>query len=350
MKHRSSECNSTPRSRREFLKNASAGAFAASAISGGNLLGQDKDTDSVPAAELPKAEKLVMELYGSLSDHQRKRIVKPYDHELRGRVENNWHILDERVGTFFERDQQQLIRDIFLNLHSEEFRNQAWDQFINDNKNKKAKTPDEIFGTASVALFATPNLDKVEFVFTGRHCTRRCDGNAEKGAAFGGPIFYGHSAQGFYEKPDHPGNVYWFQAQKANELFQMLDPKQQEAALRDDSRGEDGTRTVELKGQGSEGFEGIASYEMTSDQRSELMSVVGELLRPFRKEDQIEALAMIEAQITDLNLAFYKNEDVGDDGVWDTWQLEGPSMVWYFRGDPHVHTWVHVKQPEENTG
>lgn len=32
-----------------------------------------------------------------------------------------------------------------------------------------------------------------------------------------------------------------------------------------------------------------------------------------------------------------------NDGVWDVWQLEGPGMVWYFRGYPHVHTWVNVQ-------
>ena len=55
---------------------------------------------------------------------------------------------------------------------------------------------------------------------------------------------------------------------------------------------------------------------------------------------------MIHNQISDTHIAFYKNEDVGDDKVWDTWQLEGPQMVWYFRGDPHVHAWVHVKDPD----
>jgi hypothetical protein len=26
--------------------------------------------------------------------------------------------------------------------------------------------------------------------------------------------------------------------------------------------------------------------------------------------------------------------DIGGDKVWDTWQIEGPEMVWYFRGYP----------------
>jgi hypothetical protein len=42
------------------------------------------------------------------------------------------------------------------------------------------------------------------------------------------------------------------------------------------------------------------------------------------------------------SLAFYTDQDLGNDRVWDNWRLEGPSFVWYFRGHPHVHVWVHV--------
>lgn len=334
-------------SRRDFIKQASGGALSAAAFPAMALGGtaQEASVGKTPST-IPKAEKLARELYESLSALQKKRIVRPYEDDLRQRVENNWHILHERVGTFFERDQQKLIADIFLNLHSEEFRGRAWDQFIGDNRNRRAKTPDEIFGTSSVALFADPDVRKLEFVLTGRHCTRRCDGNAEKGIAFGGPIFYGHAAQGFYEKADHPGNVYWFQAKRANALYDMLDPKQREKALKDNSRGEDGTRTVELKEGREKNLEGIASREMTADQRAELLKVVEALLEPFRKEDRAEALGMIQRQVDELHLAFYRNDDIGNDRVWDIWQLEGPSMIWYFRGAPHVHTWVHVKEPE----
>ena len=58
-----------------------------------------------------------------------------------------------------------------------------------------------------------------------------------------------------------------------------------------------------------------------------------------------EALRLIEKNGFDnLSLAFYKQGDIGNDGVWDNWKLEGPSMVWYFRGAPHVHCWVHVRE------
>ena len=75
-----------------------------------------------------------------------------------------------------------------------------------------------------------------------------------------------------------------------------------------------------------------------------MRKVMTTLLAPFRKEDADEAMKYVEASGFDnLHMAFYKTEDVGKDGVWDVWQIEGPSMVWYFRGQPHVHTWVHIR-------
>jgi hypothetical protein len=40
--------------------------------------------------------------------------------------------------------------------------------------------------------------------------------------------------------------------------------------------------------------------------------------------------------------AFYRQDDLGNNGVWDIWRLEGPAFVWHFRGVPHLHVWVHV--------
>jgi hypothetical protein len=72
---------------------------------------------------------------------------------------------------------------------------------------------------------------------------------------------------------------------------------------------------------------------------------LADLLLPFRKEDTDEAMKLIEKNGFDnLSLTFYKQGDIGNDGVWDNWKLEGPAMVWYFRGEPHVHTWVHIRQ------
>jgi hypothetical protein len=45
----------------------------------------------------------------------------------------------------------------------------------------------------------------------------------------------------------------------------------------------------------------------------------------------------------ELHMAFFKAGDIGKDGVWDVWQVEGPNMVWYFRGSPHVHVWANIR-------
>ena len=73
-------------------------------------------------------------------------------------------------------------------------------------------------------------------------------------------------------------------------------------------------------------------------------AVLADLLKPFRKSDADEAMKLIEqAGFDHLHMAFGKQGDLGNDGVWDNWQIEGPSMIWYFRGAPHVHCWAHIR-------
>ncbi len=74
------------------------------------------------------------------------------------------------------------------------------------------------------------------------------------------------------------------------------------------------------------------------------------LVEPYRQADQSEAVKMVDAQggLDACRLAFFRKAgdgaslDLGDDGEWDVWRIEGPSFVWHFRGVPHVHVWVNV--------
>ncbi|MDA1274326.1 MAG: DUF3500 domain-containing protein [Verrucomicrobia bacterium] len=329
-------CNcGQPINRRDFLKTTAAGLAVASAAPLSVMAADGTLSDQGRSGS---AETLVTTLYKSLSEEQKKSIAFPFDHPLRSKVDNNWFITKEKVGgKFYSRDQQAMIREIFVKIHSPEYALKVIHQVEEDSGEAG-------FGDTSIALFGEPGLGKFEFVLTGRHCTRRCDGNSVEGAAFGGPIFYGHAAGGANERADHPGNVYWFQALRANQAFKMLDGKQREMALLDKGRGEQGTDTVKLTGKKTD-LPGIPLTELTRDQKDEVKKVMADVLAPFRKEDADEAIKLIEQNGFDnLHLAFYKGQDIGNDGVWDVLQIEGPAMLWYFRGAPHVHTWLHVRE------
>jgi hypothetical protein len=315
-------------SRRTFLKSTAAATA---------LLPFGAVTEAADKRPGKPAETLVSEFYKTLNEQQRQLICFPFGHELQSKIDNNWFITKTKVADF-SKDQQQMVREIFLGLHSEEYAKKVLDQVEHDNG-------DGGFGKCSVALFGEPGSGKFQFVFTGRHVTRRCDGDSVQGAAFGGPIFYGHQAgPKDEEEPNHPGNAYWFQAQRANEVFKALDGKQREVALLERARPERKEQTVKLTGKKS-GLEGIPVSSLSHDQKELVHKVMADLLAPFRKGDAQESMKLIEKNGFDhLHMAFFKAQDLGNDGTWDVWQIEGPAMLWYFRGDPHVHTWVHIRE------
>ncbi len=320
-------CGHEDFSRRAFLRTATAATLAAPLIPSALAAPTLKD----------KPETLVAQLYKSLNDKQREAVCFPFDHNLRSRVDANWHITEPNINKLLDKDQQDLVKQIFMGLHSEEYAETVYKQVVHDSG--KAG-----FGSSSIALFGEPETGKFEFVLTGRHCTRRCDGNSVDGAAFGGPIFYGHAAESGNEKADHKNNAYWYQAIQANKVFKALDGKQQKLALLDKGRRERGTSTVKLTGKKTD-LPGIPLSELSKDQKQLVNKTLADLLAPFRKADTDEVMKLVKKNGMDnLHMAFFKQGDIGNDRVWDIWQIEGPAMVWFFRGAPHVHTWAHIRE------
>lgn len=324
--------------RREFLKKAGgtlvAGAAAASIPLGIAPVGALAAATRTPAAAKP-SETFVKLLYETLTADQRKIMHFPFDHPLRLKIANNWNIVDPdfgSIGTLYTPDQQELIRQIFRGLVTEE----GYERF-----EKQMRDDSGGFDKYTCALFGKPGEEKFEWVMTGRHLTVRADGNSVNDTAFGGPIFYGHATK-FNEAPDHPGNVWWHQGKLANQVFESLDGKQREKALLDKAPP-DNEDTIVLKGKGAD-IPGLAGAELSDDQKEHLKTVMKSLLAMFRQSDVDEAVECIEANggFDALNISFYKEGDLGKDDIWDRWRVEGPAFVWYFRGSPHVHTWVNI--------
>lgn len=286
------------------------------------------------------AEVAVVELFRGLTPAQRKVMAFEWDYRAKDRgllrtfVSNNWQVTEPHVTSdFYSKKQQMLIHDIFKALVDPEW----YPKFL---KQLKDDTDGRPWGDEqSIALFGEPDK-KFQFVMTGRHMTLRADGNAEPHVAFGGPIFYGHAASGFTEKPGHPNNVFWPQALAANAVYAALDADQKKRALVEKRPPES---AVSFR-KDPASIPGLPLKELKGASLEKVNKALATLIEPFRKEDRDEVRACLAARggLEACRIVFYKESDLGGDGVWDNWRLEGPAFVWHFRGTPHVHVWVNI--------
>lgn len=285
-----------------------------------------------------KSDSKPMQLYKSMSDEQRAKVCLPVDHADRQKVTNWWYIhRDHRIHNTFNNDQQELIQQIFDSLHNPEYAAAINKQVKKDQYGQAKNTP-------AIGFFGTPADKNFEFLYTGHHVTRRCNAHTDKGLGFGGgPVFYGHFDKKFRETPEHIGNPYWYQGLIFNDFIQALDGKQQAQALAGASPRSERLKNIVAKKQA--GWDGLAVSELSKDQQQQLMQTMRRMLEMFRQDDVDATLKTIEKHGVDrLHVACYDGKfDLGKDKEWDTWQIEGPEMVWYFRGYPHIHTYFHVK-------
>lgn len=318
--------------RRSLLKTAGA-STALLTLSGleklsGLAMAKESASDSMP-----------MQLYKSLTDEQRAKVCLPIDHQRRQFVSNWWYIHpDYRIPSTFNADQQELIQKIFDSLHSPDYREAVNTQVEIDQYGNPKNAP-------AVGFFGTPEDKDFEFIYTGHHVTRRCNAHTDKGLGFGGaPIFYGHFPEKFNETKDHPGNPYWYQGKLFNEFVQSLDEKQQAQGLAAESpRSEKPKAVIQKK---ERGWTGLSCNELNADQQNLLLETMGKMMAMFRQDDVAATLKSIRQRnmINQLHVSWYDGKyDIGSDKVWDTWQIEGPDMVWYFRGQPHIHSYFHLK-------
>jgi hypothetical protein len=303
--------------RRRFVQ----AAGTASLVAGAGLV------NLASAAPSPKsaAETIVNELYSTLSDDQKKTICFGFDDPKRSKVNANWHITKPEIDDFFTKAQRDLILGVVKAVTSEDGYRRLKDQTLDDAGG---------IGAYSVALFGSPEDRGLQFVLTGRHLTLRADGDAVKNMAFGGPIVYGHG------EGEPKENLYYYQTQKANEVFEALDAGQRKKALLKNAPAEN---IVPLQGANSK-FPGIAAAELSQDQKELFESVIKIILAPYRQEDVDEVAQVLKKTggFDKLHLAFYQQGDLESDNVWDIWRVEGPGMVCHFRGAPHVHAYINI--------
>ncbi len=324
-------------SRRSWLQSAAATSFGLWTASSSGLLFPKCEASSM-------ADSLPMQLYKSLTEEQRKKVCLPKDHPRRGYVNNWWYILPEyRIPTTFNAEQQELIKKIFDGMHSVEHQAAVNEAVLIDQYGEEKNAP-------AAGFFGSPDDEDFEFIFTGHHVTRRCNAHTDKGLGFGGnPIFYGHyphsmtnMRENFNEAKEHPGNPYWYQGRLFNKFVQALDGKQQEKGLVGHEPRSENSNVVIQK---TKDLNGLACADLSADQKKLLLETMGGMLAMFRQDDVDATVSAIERRnlLDELHISWFGGQyDIGQDKVWDTWQIEGPNMVWYFRGYPHIHCYFHL--------
>ena len=311
-----------PVSRRGFLKTVggTAAAMGAAQVLPGLL-----SAHAAPSRK-SSAETAVKALYDTFSDQQSAMVCLSFDHQLRHRINANWKISKIAIGSdFYSNEQQDLITQIVKGITSEG----GYDRLT-----RQMKADAGGIGRYSMVIFGEPGTNKFQWELTGRHLTLRADGNSAPGAAFGGPIVYGHS-------PEDPAkNLFYYQTKQVNEVFKALDAKQAKVALLEDSPSED-----EVDLQGTKGkFPGLAVADLSSDQKELVADTLKVLLGIYREEDVKEVMSILKkgGGLDSLHMSYYADSDLKGDKIWDVWRIEGPSFVWHFRGDPHVHAYINI--------
>jgi hypothetical protein len=325
--------------RRDFIRVVGGGAVALTALGGIPVALSGARAADAPAAKRPvkPAEALVKELYASLTPEQKQDVVLAWDHgsnsgkntPTRKRMYNR--AIGKTIGETYTPAQQELIDHILRAIASDE---DGYRQLTRGGTFDGSRS----LQGCGANIFGEPgNGQKFAWVFTGHHLTVRCDGDSEEGAAFGGPIYYGHSPNGY-----SPNNIFNYQTKKVLSVFDALSEEQRKKAVVKGTPGEQ-EPSVRFRPQG-ESRPGIRYAELTQDQRELVETVMRTVLSPYRKEDADEVMAIIKATggMDKIHLAFYEDSRMNDREPWHFWRLEGPGFVWNYRVLPHVHTYVNI--------
>lgn len=327
------ECTSFDR--RDFVRAVAIGGAALA--TGGAVMAPRfavaGETGPMPRVVNTVAEELVKELYSTLKADQKKAVVKAWDSPARKSVNPN-HALDKTVGAVYTQTQQELLIRIVKAISSDD---KGWHQISRAGTWDASKS----FDNTGADIFGDPSSGKFAFLFTGHHLTCRVDGDSEEGAAFGGPIYYGHTPNGY-----HPSNVFAYQTQAVAKAYDALDEKQRKQAVIKTGNPGEGAKSVQLKKDGAR--PGIAYADLSKDQQELVDQTMKALLSPYRQQDGAEVVSIIKKMggMEKVHLAFYdeayENAKTSDKQPWSFWRLEGPGFVWNFRVLPHVHTYVNI--------
>ena len=99
----------------------------------------------------------------------------------------------------------------------------------------------------------------------------------------------------------------------ANNLYTMMDGKQQKRALMPEAPDE---ALIAFQGKDAK-FPGILIRDLSADQKEQVQKVLKLLIEPYRQSEQDKVVSCLKAQggLDACSVAFYQEDDLGNDGI-----------------------------------
>jgi hypothetical protein len=328
--------------RRHFLRTVGAGAATLAAGSALPTLATPvlAQPAAAPVSKLQRpAENMVRDLWSGLTANQRTQVVKPWDHRSAAMLTRHRMVnaaIDRPIGQVFTAAQHDLLKRILRALCSDDV---GYDRICRRESPTRAWDASESFDNLGADIFGeVADNRQWALVFSGHHLTVRCDGDSEPDYAFGGPIYYGHSPDGYSQR-----NLFFHQTRAVMGVYDGLSTRQREQATIVGTPGEH-EPSIRFR-PGRDPMPGLAIGDMSRSQRYQVYAVMREILSPYRREDADEVMTILRANggLDKIHLAFYHTDrEQANIGRWEFWRLEGPGFVWNYRVLPHVHCYVNI--------
>ena len=271
------DCNESvtvePVDRRDFIRVVGGTAAAASVAATGGVLATSATANAALPPAQPRqpqpAEALVRELYNGLTNDQRGRVVHTLNHgnannqtPMRLRMYNR--ALGQRIGQVYTRPQQELIERILRAIANGE---EGYTRLSRNGTFDGSRS----MQNCGADFFGDPTNGQYTFVFSGHHLTVRCDGNSIPGIAFGGPLYYGHSPNGYSQR-----NVFSYQTRSAMEVYDALTAQQRrQATITRGTPGEQ-ARSVQFR-PANQPLPGIPGSDLNRQQRTLVETVMRQI-------------------------------------------------------------------------
>jgi hypothetical protein len=278
--------------------------------------------------KLEGSHELAVRIFESLDAESRKSACVPYDHPLR--QYHNRGVAGGGVRIWdLDRDQRGMLTDLLYAGLSESGQERLPNEYIINFPGVHLM---------NLLICGDPKAPPYQLILTGPHLNLRIGGKSREGVAFGGPLVYGD--QRGDGRQGLPGNLYRYQFEIAQRLFESLGSEQQRSAVQQVSPIQ---TQIELRG--SEGsFPGVSIATTSPESKRIARELIDGILVNFSSEDVAYAWECLESNggIDGLYVSYYREGEVDGSGQYQIFRLEGPAAVFYFRGYPHVHAFINV--------